>query len=161
MTAAGGRVLSLPAPAWTPNGHCRHCGVELTGRKRVWCSEPCSLAFWAHYSWGACQQFVFHRDGHRCQICGRTAREIPARGRRRLEVDHIVPIAEGGASLDPNNCRVLCYLCHQAETAKLRARLSWPNRRRRLQEEAETQYLLGVAHLLAERASRLLMPRLL
>lgn len=43
-------------------------------------------------------------------------------GRSLAEVDHRVPLAEGGAH-HPDNLRLLCVLCHRAETAALRARL--------------------------------------
>ena len=36
------------------------------------------------------------------------------------EVDHIQPIAEGGARLDPANLRPLCKPCHSRHTARTR-----------------------------------------
>lgn len=35
-----------------------------------------------------------------------------------LEVDHVVPLAAGGAPLDPNNLQSLCIPCHQAKTLR-------------------------------------------
>ncbi|MCY4121309.1 MAG: HNH endonuclease [Acidobacteria bacterium] len=49
---------------------------------------------------------VLNRDDWRCTRCG---------SQHRLEVDHIVPLTEGGTdALD--NLRVLCRDCHVADT---------------------------------------------
>ena len=45
-----------------------------------------------------------------CESCGYPT---PA-----AEVDHITPIADGGAELDPGNCQALCRACHAAKTAR-------------------------------------------
>lgn len=37
---------------------------------------------------------------------------------RRLEVDHITPVAEGGHPFDPGNLQTLCTACHQEKTSK-------------------------------------------
>lgn len=44
-----------------------------------------------------------------CESCGYPT---PA-----AEVDHITPLADGGAELDPDNCQALCKPCHTAKTA--------------------------------------------
>lgn len=47
-----------------------------------------------------------------------------AAGRVRLatEVDHIVPLDQGGARLDPENLQPLCHSCHVQKTAEDRRR---------------------------------------
>lgn len=52
----------------------------------------------------------------RIQVC-------PPYGRVRslYEIDHVVPVCEGGTS-ERENLRVLCVPCHKAETRKLMAR---------------------------------------
>lgn len=46
-----------------------------------------------------------------------------ARGGRRLwEMDHIVPVVEGGGSCGLDNLRTLCWRCHRRVTAELAAR---------------------------------------
>lgn len=48
------------------------------------------------------------RDGFACTSCG---------ARERLEVDHVIPVAQGGTwSLD--NARTLCRPCHREKTAQ-------------------------------------------
>lgn len=46
---------------------------------------------------------VLERDGHACVLCGSTD---------RLEVDHVIPQAEGGTH-DLANLRTLCTGCHR------------------------------------------------
>lgn len=44
-------------------------------------------------------------------------------GKRRLwEMDHILPVVEGGADCGLENLRTLCWACHRTETAALAAR---------------------------------------
>lgn len=62
---------------------------------------------------------VLRRDGYKCQICG-ISREyldekVPGLGDYlRLEVDHIIPIAQGGKS-DESNLQCLCWRCNAAK----------------------------------------------
>jgi 5-methylcytosine-specific restriction endonuclease McrA len=54
---------------------------------------------------------------------------IPAHRKRRLwDIDHIIPVAEGGGSCSPENLRTLCVHCHRAETKKLMERLKLSKR---------------------------------
>jgi 5-methylcytosine-specific restriction enzyme A len=48
-----------------------------------------------------------------CRICMSKGRVTAAR-----DVDHIVPTSQGGALLDPSNCRPLCVECHKDVTRK-------------------------------------------
>jgi 5-methylcytosine-specific restriction endonuclease McrA len=91
-------------------GVCALCGTdcvallaELKALVRPWTS-PYSSAFI-----------------DRCQAIGlpRHLREL----RRRLwEMDHIVPVIEGGGSCGLENLRTLCWACHRKETAALAKR---------------------------------------
>ncbi len=56
---------------------------------------------------------VLERDGHRCRSCGRTAAEHGV----ALEVDHIVPVAKGGAD-EMENLRTLCWECNRGKRDK-------------------------------------------
>lgn len=52
--------------------------------------------------------FVLKRDGFTCKICGANGPGV------KLEVDHIVPVAEGGSdSLD--NLQTLCFECNRGK----------------------------------------------
>lgn len=50
-----------------------------------------------------------------CEICAKEGRVTPTE-----EVHHIVPLAEGGARLDPDNCQALCKSCHSKITSEWR-----------------------------------------
>lgn len=58
---------------------------------------------------------VRERDGHRCQIRG-TGCLVHGH-----EVDHIVPLFEGGTD-DPTNLRVACSVCHGEKSTAERIR---------------------------------------
>lgn len=62
---------------------------------------------------------VLRRDGYKCQICGISReyldKKAPGLGDYlRLEVDHIIPIAQGGKS-DESNLQCLCWRCNAAK----------------------------------------------
>ena len=48
------------------------------------------------------------RTEPQCRGCGAPA----------TEVDHIIPIADGGARLDPGNLASVCTTCHRAKTLR-------------------------------------------
>jgi 5-methylcytosine-specific restriction endonuclease McrA len=48
--------------------------------------------------WREFRLTILERDNYRCYRCGNTADEV----------DHIVPLARGGAEYDPANCRAAC-----------------------------------------------------
>lgn len=51
------------------------------------------------------KDFILARDARRCYLCGRAADEV----------DHVVPIAEGGPN-DPSNGRAICARCHREKS---------------------------------------------
>ena len=54
-------------------------------------------------SWRSIRAGILARDGHRCQLCGRPANEV----------DHIIPLADGGSDVE-GNLRALCRACNLA-----------------------------------------------
>lgn len=56
---------------------------------------------------------VLKRDGHRCCICGRSAREGV-----NLEVDHIIPVSKGGKTI-MSNLQTLCDRCNRGKSNKM------------------------------------------
>lgn len=52
---------------------------------------------------------VFLRDGYRCRECGATNHET------RLEVDHIIPVSQGGTD-ELENLQTLCAECNRAKS---------------------------------------------
>ena len=62
--------------------------------------------------WQAVRRVVLARDRGLCVACGATGHVALAR-----DVDHRVPLWQGGAALDPANLQSLCVPCHKAKTA--------------------------------------------
>lgn len=56
---------------------------------------------------------ILKRDGFRCVLCGRSAREHGV----ELEVDHIIPVSKGGKT-EPDNLRTLCKDCNRGKRDK-------------------------------------------
>jgi 5-methylcytosine-specific restriction endonuclease McrA len=56
--------------------------------------------------WRRLRLLVLDRDSWLCQMRG------PTCTRYATQVDHIVARADGGARLDPNNCRAACAACN-------------------------------------------------
>lgn len=54
---------------------------------------------------------VLKRDGFRCVYCGRSAPDV------RLEIDHIVPVVEGGGN-EPSNLVTACEDCNSGKGAR-------------------------------------------
>ena len=61
--------------------------------------------------WRTIREFVLARDGFACNRCNR---------RSGLEVDHRLPISQGGHPWDPANLQVLCRGHHITKTKEER-----------------------------------------
>lgn len=135
-----------------PKGRCKWCGGEVKPPRRSWCSEACNQEFMIRFSAQSAAYHVFRRDGHICAACGidcawlerernlikktigwhtyiysETSRaQWGAYGKSAhlAEIDHIVPVSEGGGCCGLVNYRVLCVRCHAAESGALRRRLN-------------------------------------
>lgn len=92
-------------------GCCTWCGEMVIKPRRTWCSDACSESFLA-LDPGRLRSRCIDRDYSTCTTCGRHG----------YEVDHEVPISEGGHPFDLANLRVLCTECHAQETAALATR---------------------------------------
>ena len=57
--------------------------------------------------WAMVRRAVIERDGYRCRACGKAG---------RLEVDHVVPVVQGGPWWDADGLQTLCRSCHIAKT---------------------------------------------
>lgn len=137
---------------------CRQCKTSIrTGKRpkqRTFCDDKNCLHLWkikSDPSYAATH--VALRDKGVCAACGTDTaslrsefRLIPrgsaqvlwlgARGlplellnrHRWFDVDHVVPVVEGGGSCGLDNLRTLCLPCHKVATARLAARLAQARR---------------------------------
>lgn len=71
---------------------------------------------------------VFKRDAFTCQYCGKKAPDVI------LEVDHIIPVAEGGSN-DMINLVTSCRDCNRGKSAKLLSDSSAVEKQRRQMED--------------------------
>lgn len=74
------------------------------------------------HKWRQLRLYVLNRDGHTCQI------QAEGCTIKAESVDHIRGLAQGGAPLDPNNCRAACFHCNSArggESKGTRQSRSW------------------------------------
>jgi len=129
---------------------CAWCGQPTRSNRRKYCSPDCAdeVGIRAGFLFGR----VLQRDNWTCQICGLDCRALKklledARNRQKAsknvswrdhsraslnlgikssvaEVDHIIPVVEGGGSCGLENLRTVCIWCHRNETKKLAARLA-------------------------------------
>lgn len=63
--------------------------------------------------WQRMRAAVLARDSALCQPCLRIGRLTPD----CREVDHILPVAQGG-TMHPGNLQVICHICHVAKTRR-------------------------------------------
>jgi hypothetical protein len=103
---AGGRWRRL---------HCEGCGRDVMARTSA-------IAWLTRRSRAAQDNGRAIGPNHRVNLIDRSGVRRIARG--QWELDHILPVAEGGGCCGPEGLRVLCVTCHARETAALRARLS-------------------------------------
>lgn len=122
---------------------CTWCGSQCPGQRRHWCSQECETAFLSRCCPAVFVAKVVERDKHICQICNRDVKKSIEEFRNAMrlgivgkmnredygygrgawyEIDHIIPVSEGGGLCDISNLRFTCGQCHKKETAKLAKR---------------------------------------
>jgi 5-methylcytosine-specific restriction endonuclease McrA len=100
---------------------CTWCGGPVESPRRTWCSEQCVEAYDLTQPAVLVSRVLDRdmrrdRDGLGYHVCSCCAEERP------VEVDHRIPIVEGGHPFDLANLRLLCSVCHTRETAALARR---------------------------------------
>ena len=61
------------------------------------------------------RQHIKERDNYTCRICGNSTFSEP---NLLLEIDHIIPVAKGGATIE-ENLQTLCWKCNRSKSSKL------------------------------------------
>lgn len=110
-------------------GICRWCGEIITAKGRTrWCSDECVNEFNFFALLTVQQRKVLERDGGwKCSACGETW-DVESGTKRTIEIDHIIPVVEGGGCCGLINLRQLCRKCHGRESGALRKRLNHAKR---------------------------------
>lgn len=100
---------------------CVECGASITGGPYCDAHEPKRPeASRAKYR-SAYRDPKYHREKQAALTRSRGACELCGRSVTRLEVDHIIPLRDGGTNTRAN-LQVLCQPCHQAKTRRDRRR---------------------------------------
>jgi 5-methylcytosine-specific restriction endonuclease McrA len=83
--------------------------------------------------WRTLKRRTAQRDNHTCYRCGTTEAELQRADPEAdpLELDHITPIAEGGAVEDMDNLGMICGPCHALKSAAEAARANRARRKAR------------------------------
>lgn len=141
-----------------PNGFasCRRCGEECRGRRRTFCSDECVHEWKIRSQPSYAARLVLERDRGVCAKCGLDCVKLRGRllrergearksivvehgvppylrlGRRRLwEMNHVVPVVEGGGCCGLDGLETLCWKCHGEATRALQKRLREARKRAR------------------------------
>ena len=124
-----------------PNGRalCRQCSVEVPRGRQTFCGDQCVEA-WKVRTGNGLDRIIEARDHGICALCGvdcealKTQRRrlrgsdlrefnaqhgIPESRTRLWDIDHIIPVVNGGGSCGLENLRTVCIKCHAQETKKL------------------------------------------
>ena len=76
--------------------------------------------------WRRVRRQVLERDGHQCRIRGPKCRGTAT------DVDHVVPVPDGGATYDPNNLRAACHTCNCWRANVQKAKEGWRRSKTRI-----------------------------
>ncbi len=100
---------------------CRWCSRETPGPRRTFCGPDCVHEWKIRSQPTYARSVVWGRDGGVCASCatqcGRTGESDTP-----WEMDHIIPVVEGGGACGLENLRTLCRPCHVAATKLLTLR---------------------------------------
>lgn len=95
---------------------CWWCAGKLKGKRRKWCKDSCSDAYYMNHYFPRSRKAAKRRDKYKCVTCD---------SKIKLEVNHIVPcLGKHGVqscSHHLENLEVLCRACHLKVTAQQRA----------------------------------------
>lgn len=95
-----GRLIDKPPGGSKQGGRCPEC--KRTHQRERDAKRGSAAERGYDADWRAVRSLVLARDRHTCRYCHRTAKTV----------DHVVPLAEGGARLDPNNLVACCLRCN-------------------------------------------------
>lgn len=67
------------------------------------------------------KEYILERDNYTCQICGISKQYLNSYAEGLgdfllLEVDHVIPVKQGGSGADEDNLQVLCWRCNRKKS---------------------------------------------
>lgn len=140
-------VTDFRAAVGTKKGLCTWCDKPVPRGCRVYCSAACSDEVYIRCHPGTARHHVRYRDKAVCGICGLDTKTLlrwknrdksPAEYKEMLrkfgyedspwarssrwDMDHVVPVIEGGGMCSLEGLRTLCAPCHKRKTKELASR---------------------------------------
>lgn len=99
------RKLGCPEVGHYKNGYCEKHQTLAIGwhRKKFNASK-----FYSSGRWQKLRAWIIKRQPI-CMVCGMNVSE---------EVDHIIPLSQGGAEMDADNLQGICKACHSSKTVR-------------------------------------------
>lgn len=108
------------------NSMCVSCKVKNEAKqRRLYNSKRKAMVRGASYGLSFDPLDVFKRDKYKCLICGIKVQKKDIYAPNAAELDHIMPLSQGGAHAY-YNCQTLCRRCNQAKSNKLIGQLMIP-----------------------------------
>lgn len=91
---------------------CVWCGQWLPTKDQWFCPNVCEDGFRLRCDPMYIKQMVHERDNGICALCGKSD--------PRWEMDHIIPVSQGGGLCELSNYQTLCGSCHHQKTQNQR-----------------------------------------
>ena len=89
---------------------CRNCSNPIPPGFINYCSHDCRHEFTQNHWWPLVREDILRKNKYRCNICHKR------KPKRVLDIDHIIPVAQGIEVFNKKNLRTLCRDCHKAKT---------------------------------------------
>lgn len=100
---------------------CLNCSKLLPKRKKKYCSVDCMEEFYTAHDHQRLRAKLVEKCKWKCQKCGTKLVKEPYQPYRNTPpayiLDHITPIAVGGAEFEESNLQILCGKCNKVKTA--------------------------------------------
>lgn len=125
------RAGKVKRPKFTPEMRsCDECGAEFTARRHDarFCRAKCAFAFHSRARANRARtggpapyvdRDIFERDGWTCWLCNESVNQaLPRTDRRGATIDHVIPLARGGADT-PENVRLAHWECNHAKHTRI------------------------------------------
>lgn len=110
-------INSIPRPV----DKCVRCGDSISHLRRnaIYCSRSCKSMDYTFHKRGksrfttiARRRFLYERDGGHCYSCGSAVTQD------FFELDHLIPVVDGGTS-EESNLAVSCRWCNRSRGTKI------------------------------------------